>query len=123
MRYVLFSLLLLASCDRGAAPVSAAPSTPEQPAIPTVDVVPVVSEKLDTRVRLPGEIGPYESVALYPRASAFVDEMLVDRGAAVKKGQLLARLSAPELHAQHSEERRPRGRANRKPEQSLKPSR
>lgn len=103
MKHILLSLVLLSSCDRGAAPLPATPSAPEQPAIPTVDVVPVVAEKLDTRVRLPGEIVPYESVALYPRASAFVEEVLVDRGAAVKKGQLLSRLSAPELHAQRAE--------------------
>jgi membrane fusion protein (multidrug efflux system) len=42
-------------------------------------------------------------VALYPRVSGFVEEINVDRGSAVKRGQLLARLSAPELATQRSE--------------------
>jgi multidrug efflux pump subunit AcrA (membrane-fusion protein) len=35
--------------------------------------------------------------------SGFVEEINVDRGSAVKRGQLLARLSAPELATQRSE--------------------
>ena len=68
-----------------------------------VEVVRVVAERLSTSTRLPAEIYAYESVALFPRVSAFVEEMLVDRGDRVKKGQLLVRLSAPELVAQRAE--------------------
>jgi RND family efflux transporter MFP subunit len=42
-------------------------------------------------------------VNLYPRVNAFVDKVLVDRGSKVKSGELLARLSAPELAAQRTE--------------------
>jgi RND family efflux transporter MFP subunit len=68
-----------------------------------VEVVPVVAERIDTTSRLPAEIYPYESVSLFPRVNGFVDAVLVDRGARVRKGQLLARLSAPELAAQRAE--------------------
>jgi RND family efflux transporter MFP subunit len=70
---------------------------------PALEMVEVEAKKLDTSVRLPGEIGAYEVVALHPRVSAFVEEVLVDRGSHVKRGQLLSRLSAPELLAQRAE--------------------
>jgi RND family efflux transporter MFP subunit len=82
-------------------------STPEAPPAQSteavVEVVPVISEKLATTARLPGELAPYEMVALYPRVSGFVEALSVDRGSVVKRGQLLARLSAPELATQRSE--------------------
>jgi len=65
--------------------------------------VPVVSKQLDASVKLPAELAPDESVALFPRVQGFVEEVNVDRGSVVKKGQLLARLVAPELAAQRAE--------------------
>jgi RND family efflux transporter MFP subunit len=79
-----------------------APPTEKEPT-PTVEAVKVRAQKLDTTTRLPAEIYAYESVALYPRVNGFVDEVLVDRGNNVKRGQLLVRLSAPELSAQRAE--------------------
>jgi len=65
--------------------------------------VAVTSKQLDSVVRLPAELGPDEVVAIYPRVNGFVDQIGVDRGSVVKKGQLLAQLSAPELGAQRAE--------------------
>ncbi len=65
-----------------------------------VDVARVVSKKLNITVSLPGEIRPYEIVAVYPKVTGFLQWIGVDRGSWVKKGQLLARLTAPELDAQ-----------------------
>jgi RND family efflux transporter MFP subunit len=48
-------------------------------------------------VELPGEISPYLSVSLRTRVPGYVDRVLVDRGASVKKGDLLVQLSAPEM--------------------------
>lgn len=70
---------------------------------PTVDVVKVASHKLSISVRLPGELQPYEVVAVYPKVTAFVESISVDRGSIVKSGQLMARLVAPELAAQRAE--------------------
>jgi membrane fusion protein, multidrug efflux system len=70
---------------------------------PTVEVAKVVSRKLAISVRLPGELQPYEVVAVYPKVTAFVDSISVDRGSVVKTGQLMARLVAPEIAAQRSE--------------------
>jgi RND family efflux transporter MFP subunit len=63
----------------------------------------VASEKLNLSVSLPGELTPYEAVAIYPRVTGFVEALQVDRGSVVRKGALLARLSAPELAAQRAE--------------------
>jgi RND family efflux transporter MFP subunit len=96
-------LLLLVACKR-APEAEAPPQTPSGSAgPPTVEVVAVVSKPLDATLKLPAELAADESVAIYPRVSGFLDEIPVDRGSNIKKGQLLARLSAPELAAQRAE--------------------
>ena len=65
-----------------------------------VEVVKVTSKNLSRIVKLPGEFLPYESVALHARTAGYVEEVLVDRGSVVKQGQLLVKLSAPEMAAQ-----------------------
>ncbi len=72
-------------------------------AVPTVDVAKVVSQQLNVSIRLPGELQPYEVVALYPKVTGFVEWIGVDRGSWVKSGQLLVRLVAPEITSQRSE--------------------
>jgi RND family efflux transporter MFP subunit len=65
--------------------------------------VRVISKKLAIAVRLPGELQAYESVAVFPKVTAYVDSISVDRGSRVKTGQLMARLVAPEVAAQRAE--------------------
>src|SRR5260370_11890585 len=65
-----------------------------------VEVVKVTSKNLSRIVKLPGEFLPYESVALHARTAGYVEDVLVDRGSVVKQGQLLVKLSAPEMAAQ-----------------------
>jgi RND family efflux transporter MFP subunit len=100
VKRLLALLLLFPACNRSAAeqPNAAAPAAP-----PSLEVVPVASETLHLTARLPGELTPYELVAVYPRVTGFVEEIRVDRGSQVKKGAVLARLSAPELAAQRTE--------------------
>lgn len=90
------------SCSSNSGSPSANTTTAAQP-VPTVDVVKVASHKLSISIRLPGELQPYEVVAVYPKVTAFVDSIRVDRGSIVKSGQLMARLVAPELAAQRAE--------------------
>lgn len=73
------------------------------PAVSTVEVVAVARRPLATTTHLQGELAPYESVSVYARANGFVASVAVDRGAAVREGQLLARLVAPEMAAQRAE--------------------
>lgn len=94
-------LLLLTACNRPGADSAPSPQTGASPV--ALEAVAVVSKQLDTTVKLPAELSPDESVALSPRVQGFIDEISVDRGSLVKKGQVLARLAAPELAAQRAE--------------------
>jgi membrane fusion protein, multidrug efflux system len=73
------------------------------PAAPTVEIAKVSSKKLSITTRLPGELQAYEVVAVFPKVTAYVDSISVDRGTHVKSGQLMARLVAPEVAAQRAE--------------------
>ncbi|HKA22072.1 MAG TPA: efflux RND transporter periplasmic adaptor subunit [Blastocatellia bacterium] len=70
---------------------------------PSVTVTKVISRDLNRDVRLPSELQAYQDVALYAKVPGFVEWIGVDRGSIVKAGQLLMRMSAPELAAQRSE--------------------
>ena len=79
-------------------------ATPQATAAPiSVEVTRVISKTIAATVRLPGELQPYEVVAVFPKVTAFVDWIGVDRGSVVKSGQLMARLVAPEIAAQRAE--------------------
>jgi membrane fusion protein, multidrug efflux system len=82
-------------------PSTASAATQAGPA--TVEVTPVIAKKLDLTVNLPGELQPYEVVAVYPKVVGFVQWIGVDRGSHVRSGQLIARLVAPELVSQRAE--------------------
>jgi membrane fusion protein (multidrug efflux system) len=66
----------------------------------TSDLVAVISKAVSRTVDLPAEIQPYLSVALHAKVAGYVQRVLVDRGSKVKKGDLLAELTAPEMAAQ-----------------------
>lgn len=64
-----------------------------------VDVVVVRSQLLERIISLPGEILPFQQVALHARVNGYVERVLVDRGSSVKEGELLVSISAPEIAA------------------------
>jgi membrane fusion protein, multidrug efflux system len=66
-------------------------------------LAPVVVRQPSRTASLPGEFQPFLSVALHAKVSGFVEQVLVDRGSTVEKGQLLIELSAPEMAAQIAE--------------------
>lgn len=70
---------------------------------PTVNVVSVESQKLNTTLSLPAQTSPYEAVAIFPKVTGFIEKISVDRGSHVKSGELVVQLSAPELLAQRSQ--------------------
>src|SRR2546426_6434873 len=95
---------LAASCGPSRDGATAAANNPTGAAkAPTIEVVRVVSQRLNITVRLPGDLWPYEVVAIYPKVTGFVDWIGVDRGSRGSTGQLIVRLDAPELAAQRSE--------------------
>ena len=69
----------------------------------TNGLAPVVSKPVSRTVDLPAEILPYLSVSLHAKVAGYVDQVLVDRGSAVKEGELLINLTAPEMQAQITE--------------------
>ncbi len=68
-----------------------------------VETVRVSSKLVEQTVKLPGEFQPYEAVELRARVPGYVERIVVDRGSAVKKGDRIAELSAPEMKAQLAE--------------------
>jgi RND family efflux transporter MFP subunit len=70
---------------------------------PTLDVVHVVRQPVNVTLEMPGQLDPYETVAVYPKVTGFVKTIRVDRGSRVRSGELMAELEAPELLAQRAE--------------------
>lgn len=101
MRRRTLGLLLVVTAAAGcgekpaAAPRAAAPAT--------VETAVVVSRKLATTDHLPAQLLPYESVDIYPKVTGFLEEIRVDVGSRVRAGELLMRLSAPELVSQRAQ--------------------
>jgi membrane fusion protein, multidrug efflux system len=104
-RLLLASILIAAlGCNTGPSEKkdsSAASATPN--ALTAVNTVPVVSKKLQTTIVLPAQLVPYEQVDIYPKVTGFVQTVTVDRGSRVERGQVLVRLTAPELNSQRSQ--------------------
>lgn len=88
--------VMLSAQNVGKAPTAAA-------TVPTVPVTTVVSQVLERPLMLPGELAAFRDVEIRARVAGFVEMIDVDRGSVVRKGQLLARLAAPELTAQRIE--------------------
>src|SRR4029079_13847071 len=58
---------------------------------------------MNVTLSMPGQLDPYETVAVYPKVTGFVKAIRVDRGSRVRAGELMAELEAPELLAQRAE--------------------
>jgi membrane fusion protein, multidrug efflux system len=68
-----------------------------------VEVVKVAARPVERQTRLPGEFQPYLAVPIFAKVNGFVKAVRVDRGSAVKQGQVLATLEAPEMISQVAE--------------------
>lgn len=66
---------------------------------PVVETAAVQGQKVERTLKLTGEILPFQRVTLHARVAGFVEAVAVDRGSQVKQGDVLVRLSAPELAA------------------------
>jgi RND family efflux transporter MFP subunit len=95
------SLLAMGGCRANSPAQTTEKAAPAGP--PTVEVVKVVEQPLNVTLSLPGELTPFQTVALYSRVTGFVKSITVDRGSRVRAGQQLATLEAPELVAQRAE--------------------
>src|SRR5262245_21616208 len=68
-----------------------------------IEVVRVSAKPVERQTRLPGEFQPYFAVPIFEKVTGFVRAVNVDRGSAVKHGQVLATLEAPEMVSQVAE--------------------
>jgi membrane fusion protein (multidrug efflux system) len=98
------SALMLAALGCSTPPSGSDAASPPQPNAPTATTtVAVVARKLQTVISLPAQLTPFESVDIYPKVTGFVQTVTVDRGSRVRRGQLLVRLTAPELNSQRAQ--------------------
>jgi membrane fusion protein (multidrug efflux system) len=97
---IVFSFVLTGCSDQ---PGHSGNSTSTSGAPQQVTVAAVESEKLDTTLSLSAQITSYEVVDIYPKVTGFLDKISVDRGSHVHAGELIIRLSAPELLAQRAQ--------------------
>ena len=67
------------------------------------ELTEVISKALEKTTVIAGELKPFQAVDIHAKISGFVEEIQVDRGSVVKRGQLLATMTAPELVAQRAE--------------------
>ena len=58
---------------------------------PTIETVRVVEQPLNVTLSLPGEMNPYQTVAIFPRVTGFVKTIVVDRGSRLRAGDLLTK--------------------------------
>lgn len=85
----------LSSCSRTG---DAAVQPAAQQAV-TVGVTKVERRPLERQLTVSSELVPFQEIDVYAKESGFVQNLLVDYGSHVKKGQLMAVLEIPELQA------------------------
>jgi RND family efflux transporter MFP subunit len=78
----------------------------------TVTVVCPVAAKSGTSLLLPAEVRPFLEAPIYARASGYLKRWLVDMGAQVKEGDLLAEIDTPELNQELAQARAQLGQAD-----------
>ena len=99
---------LIATASLAAVPVHAADAPAEAPAaaqiLPAIGVVAVVEATLKDRVVASGTVKPAETVLVQPQVEGqATEELFVDVGDRVEKGQVMARLSDSQLTLQRSQ--------------------
>lgn len=67
----------------------------------SVAVMAIILLPLPTKVRVPAVLVSAEDARIYSPAKARIQEVMVKEGGIVKKGQILLRLSSPELEYKH----------------------
>jgi membrane fusion protein (multidrug efflux system) len=72
----------------------------EAQAVPSVAVTLPGTKSLDAKIDLPGRLEAYSRAPIFARVSGYLKSWNVDMGAAVKAGQKLAEIDAPDLDQQ-----------------------
>lgn len=97
------SLLSLASCSGGNSAAhqanTSSASSGETQAV-TVGVTKIARHLLERQLTVSAELVPFQEIEIYAKEAGYVNQLLVDYGTHVAKGQLMAVLEIPELQAQ-----------------------
>ncbi len=91
--------LLFSSCGKKQAAnrESEMPTISEEKQLPTITVVKVQKLKLNSQLKLPGELLAYQNVPIHAKVEGYIKWIGVDRGSIVKKGQEMITIFCPEL--------------------------
>lgn len=92
---IFISSVIITSCNDQASPLKY-----KEQASASVKTGKVMRKKQVSYIKLPGQFFAFEEVSLYPKVSGFIKDISVDRGAYVKKGQVLLQMEAPEIQQQ-----------------------
>ena len=92
---VLVALLMAAGCSR--TPVHASSGDAQESALPAVGVTPVTVKPIGRQLTVSSELVPFQEIDVYAKESGYVQDLRVDYGTRVQKGQLMATLEIPEL--------------------------
>lgn len=84
---------------------SESPAVPVQENLPHVETARPAVKTIHRKLKLPGEVLPYEQAALFARVQGYLESIPVDRGAFVKSGDLLAKVAVPEIEKQLAKEK------------------
>lgn len=98
LKITLFLLLFVAACGKKEAPEEKLPPNSREE-IP-VKVTTVSKENAAQTITASGFVASDSEARLSFKTGGVIDQMLVDEGSAVKKGQLLAKLNLTEISAQ-----------------------
>jgi RND family efflux transporter MFP subunit len=88
-------------CDRSSEKKTAHSAQP----VMRVEVVQPERHTVQRSVAEPGELEAYETTPIYAKIAGYVQDVSVDIGSVIKKGQVLAKLWVPEVEADLQEKR------------------
>ncbi|RFM25674.1 efflux RND transporter periplasmic adaptor subunit [Deminuibacter soli] len=107
---ILFTVLLAGvyGCSSGnSAEHKPAPKAPKQ----QYTLAPLEKGGVSGTLQLPAQLAAYQEVSIFPKVNGYVQQVSVDIGSQVHKGQLLMTLQAPELQQASVQAREKYGRA------------
>jgi multidrug efflux pump subunit AcrA (membrane-fusion protein) len=96
-----WSALLILSVTSGCH--KAAPDKDAIDVEPPVRLAKPERRTLHHTVGQPGYIYAYEQTSIFAKVAGYIEQWMVDIGDPIKKGQLMARIYVPELHARYDE--------------------
>ncbi|MCC7421410.1 MAG: efflux RND transporter periplasmic adaptor subunit [Planctomycetaceae bacterium] len=111
-------LALLSGCGQSSSEGVVRADPKSNAAVPRVAAGSPKRETLRLSTTQPGKIEAFEETPLYAKVSGYVDEITVDIGDRVEKGQVLVRISVPELLDEREQKKALRDQADAEVKQS-----